>query len=203
MTFALQCKVTEVSQPPWTFWREIRYVVILLLEHSRKIISVEMSIFRKFKLPKLSGVNGKSDSEVDINIPRFKCNDLPFKQRLGRGSFGDVYTTVYNSESVVIKKMIEMLEKKVLDWWVFVLDHWVFVLDHRVLGLRSSFLGLRFRHIHNGALSWWSTAPRYCIGLNWFTCKFCRGLNFFQVLYFLYKCWTVVTHVFYTCTMTA
>lgn len=111
MTFALQCKVTEVSQPPWTFWREIRYVVILLLEHSRKIISVEMSIFRKFKLPKLSGVNRKSDSEVDINIPRFKCNDLPLKQRLGRGSFGDVYTTVYNSETVVIKKMIEMLDQ--------------------------------------------------------------------------------------------
>ena len=45
--------------------REIQYVVILLLEHPRKIISVEMSIFTKFKLPKLSGVNGKSDSEVD------------------------------------------------------------------------------------------------------------------------------------------
>ena len=45
------------------------------------------------------------------NIPRFKCNDLPLKQRLGRGSFGNVYTIVYNSETVVIKKMIEMLDQ--------------------------------------------------------------------------------------------
>lgn len=64
-----------------------------------------MSIFRKFKLPKLSGLDGKSD------IPRFKCDDLPLKHRLGRRSFGDVYTTVYNSKTVVIKKMIQVLDQ--------------------------------------------------------------------------------------------
>jgi len=148
VTFALQCKVTEVSQPLWTFWREIRYVVILLLEHSRKIISVEMSIFRKFKLPKLPGVNGKSDSEVDIN-------DLPLKQIKAWPWFfrGCIYNCLQQRNSCHQENDWNV-GKKVLDRWVFVLDHWVFVLDHRVLGLRSSFLGLCFRHIHNGALSW-------------------------------------------------
>ena len=70
-----------------------------------------MSIFTKFKLPKLSGLDGKSDSAVDENIPRFKCDDLPLKHRLGRGSFGDVYTTVYNSETAVMKKMIQVLDQ--------------------------------------------------------------------------------------------
>ena len=53
-----------------------------------------MSVFRKFKLPQLLR-KGPPASEIGEDIPRFKCSELPLKQRLGQGSFGDVYTAEY------------------------------------------------------------------------------------------------------------
>ena len=53
-----------------------------------------MSVFRKFKLPQLLR-KGPPASETGEDIPRFKCSELPLKQRLGQGSFGDVYTAEY------------------------------------------------------------------------------------------------------------
>ena len=51
-----------------------------------------MSVFRRFKLPQLIQ-RGSPGSEVAKEIPRFKCSELPVKQRIVQGSFGDVYTT--------------------------------------------------------------------------------------------------------------
>jgi len=76
-----------------------------------------MSIFRKFKLPELLR-KGKRESEIVENIQRFNCNELAAKQRIGQGTFGDVYTTDYKgpgdvkSETVVVKKMLQMLDQE-------------------------------------------------------------------------------------------
>ena len=53
-----------------------------------------MAVFRKFKLPQLLR-KGSPESEIGEDIPRFKCSEFPIKQRIGQGSFGDVYTTEY------------------------------------------------------------------------------------------------------------
>ena len=58
-----------------------------------------MSKFRKFGLPRL--LDG---------IPRFDCNKLVIKDRIGHGAFGDVFTANYQApgkdskETVVVKK---------------------------------------------------------------------------------------------------
>ena len=76
-----------------------------------------MSVFRKFKLPQLI-LRGSPGSEIAEEIPRFKCSDLPVKQRIGQGSFGDVYTTEYKSagdtkcQTVVVKKMLQVLDQE-------------------------------------------------------------------------------------------
>lgn len=76
-----------------------------------------MSFFRKFKLPQLVR-RGKSEHEVVESIPRFNCNDLAVKQRIGQGAFGDVYTTDYKGpgdarcETVVVKKMLQVLDQE-------------------------------------------------------------------------------------------
>ena len=73
-----------------------------------------MSVFRKFKLPQLLRKGG---SEIGEEIPRFKCGELPIKQRIGQGSFGDVYTTEYRGagdtkcHTVVVKKMLQVLDQ--------------------------------------------------------------------------------------------
>jgi hypothetical protein len=78
-----------------------------------------MSVFRKFKLPQLLR-KGPPGSEIGEDIPRFKCSELPVKQRIGQGSFGDVYTTEYKGSgdtkchTVVIKKMLQVLIQDLL-----------------------------------------------------------------------------------------
>lgn len=70
-----------------------------------------MSVFRKFKLPQLLR-KGPPASEIGEDIPRFKCSELPLKQRLGQGSFGDVYTAEYRASgdtkchTVVVKNVM-------------------------------------------------------------------------------------------------
>ena len=49
-----------------------------------------MSVFRHFKLPQLLRKR-KSDDNSIVNIPRFDCKALAVKERLGQGSFGDIY----------------------------------------------------------------------------------------------------------------
>ena len=72
-----------------------------------------MSNFRKFCLPRL--FTRKPDPRYD-GIARFDCNKLLPKDRIGHGSFGDVYTTDYQapgtttSETVVIKEMLNALD---------------------------------------------------------------------------------------------
>ena len=76
-----------------------------------------MSVFRKFKLPQLLR-KGPPASEIGEDIPRFKCSELPLKQRLGQGSFGDVYTAEYRASgdtkchTVVVKKMLQVLDQE-------------------------------------------------------------------------------------------
>ena len=76
-----------------------------------------MSFFRKFKLPQLVR-RGKSEHEIAESIPRFNCNGLAVKQRIGQGAFGDVYTTDYKGpgdascETVVVKKMLQVLDQE-------------------------------------------------------------------------------------------
>ena len=75
-----------------------------------------MSIFRHFKLPQLLRKR-KSDDNSIVNIPRFDCNALAVKERLGQGSFGDVYTVDYKApgkviETVVVKKVLPALEQE-------------------------------------------------------------------------------------------
>ena len=75
-----------------------------------------MSMFRGFKLPQLLR-KGSPGSEVCKDVPRFKCSELPVKQRIGQGSFGDVYTSVYKGsgettcQTVVVKKMLQVLDQ--------------------------------------------------------------------------------------------
>ena len=76
-----------------------------------------MSVFRKFKLPQLLR-KGPPASEIGEDIARFKCSELPLKQRLGQGSFGDVYTAEYRASgdtkchTVVVKKMLQVLDQE-------------------------------------------------------------------------------------------
>ena len=79
--------------------------------------SSAMSIFRKFKLPQLLR-KGPSGNGIDGSIPRFNCNDLPVKERIGQGGLGDVYKVDYKvsegaaCETVVIKKMLQVLDQE-------------------------------------------------------------------------------------------
>ena len=69
-----------------------------------------MSVFRRFKLPQLLRKH-KSDGNSIVDIPGFDCNALAVKERLGQGSFGDVYTVDYKGpgkviETEVVKKVL-------------------------------------------------------------------------------------------------
>ena len=72
-----------------------------------------MSNFRKFVLPRLLT---KRPDPCNDGIARFDCNKLSLKDRIGHGSFGDVYTADYQApgttttETVVIKKMLNALD---------------------------------------------------------------------------------------------
>ena len=76
-----------------------------------------MSTFRKFKLPQLLR-KGSGGNVIDGSIARFNCNDLPVKERIEQGTFGDVYTVEHKGsgdatrETVVIKKCCKSLTKK-------------------------------------------------------------------------------------------
>lgn len=80
-----------------------------------------MSKFRKFGLPRLldgtSRGQPKPKDEGSDGIPRFDCNKLVIKDRIGHGAFGDVFTADYQApdckdskETVVIKKMINVID---------------------------------------------------------------------------------------------
>ena len=72
-----------------------------------------MSNFRKFCLPRLLT---KKPDPCNDGIARFDCNKLLLKDRIGHGSFVDVYTADYQApgmtttETVVIKKMLNALD---------------------------------------------------------------------------------------------
>ena len=72
-----------------------------------------MSNFQKFCLPRL--LTRKPDPRHGV-IAQFDCNKQLRKDRIGHGSFGDVYTTDYQapgtttSETVVIKEMLNALD---------------------------------------------------------------------------------------------
>ena len=76
-----------------------------------------MSVFRKFNLPQLIQ-RGSPCREIAEEIPHLKCSELPVNQRIGQGSFGDVYTTEYKSSgdtkchTVVIKEMLQVLDQE-------------------------------------------------------------------------------------------
>ena len=63
-----------------------------------------MSVFRRFKLPQLLRKH-KSDGNSIVDIPRFDCNALAVKERLGQGSFGDVYTVDYKGPGAHFSKV--------------------------------------------------------------------------------------------------
>ena len=50
-----------------------------------------MSNFRRFRLPQLL----IKETHHDDTIPRFECNKLVVKDRIGQGAFGDLYTMDY------------------------------------------------------------------------------------------------------------
>ena len=64
-----------------------------------------MANFRKFKLPQLL-----PRSTETVSIPEFDFNKLIVKERIGQGSFGDVFTTMSKAPvseengTVVVKK---------------------------------------------------------------------------------------------------
>jgi len=74
-----------------------------------------MSLFPSFKLPQLLRKSSPK-SEICGDFPRFKCSELPVKQRMGQDSFGDVYTSEYKGsehtkcQTVVIKKMLQIVD---------------------------------------------------------------------------------------------
>ena len=76
-----------------------------------------MSMFPSFKLPQLLR-KSLPVSEIFEDVPRLKCSELPVKQRIGQGSFGDVNTSEYKGsedtkcQTVVIKKMLQVLDKE-------------------------------------------------------------------------------------------
>ena len=80
----------------------------------RKIFAI--SLFPSFKLPQLLR-KSSPESEICGDVPRFKCSELPVKQRIGQGSFGDVYTSEYKGsedtkcQTVVITKMFTNVYK--------------------------------------------------------------------------------------------
>ena len=58
----------------------------------------------------------QSSAESIANIEVFDCNALQVKKRLRQGAFGDVYTTEFagtvgNVETVVVKKMLHVLDE--------------------------------------------------------------------------------------------
>jgi len=60
----------------------------------------------EFKIPTFRNRN-----QVRIQgVPEFDCGQLQIKERIGQGSFGEVYSTVYKTETVVIKKAIQALD---------------------------------------------------------------------------------------------
>ena len=58
----------------------------------------------------------KEPDPCNDGVARFDCNKLLLKDRIGHGSFGDVYTADYQApgttttETVVIKKMLNALD---------------------------------------------------------------------------------------------
>lgn len=73
-----------------------------------------MSTFGRFHLPQLL----RKETHQDDTIPRFECNKLVVKDRIGQGAFKDVYTTDYRApgkittETVVIKKMLNEVDEE-------------------------------------------------------------------------------------------
>ena len=120
-----------------------------------------MSVFRRFKRPQLLRKH-KSDGNSIVDIPRFDCNALAVKARLGQGCFGDVYTVDYKGpgkviETVVVKKVLaaetNVFESKQND---------VFI---RSFEYRVTFL-VKIRRF-NAHRKW-----RFCIVGQWFLGKF-------------------------------
>ena len=66
-----------------------------------------------FKLPRVKKAPRKELQ--GLHIPEFHCDKLSIHRRLAQGTFGDVYTTFYNTpggkkDEVVIKKMLHVMD---------------------------------------------------------------------------------------------
>ena len=74
-----------------------------------------MALFQKFKLPQFAS-KGKFGNYIDAKVLCFNCNKLP--ERIGKGAYGDVYTTEYRlprdttTTTVVVKKMLQVLDQE-------------------------------------------------------------------------------------------
>ena len=66
-----------------------------------------MSKFRQLHLPRLL----RKETSYPDTTPRFDCDKLVVRDRIGQGAFGDVYTADYRApgknteDTVVIKKL--------------------------------------------------------------------------------------------------
>ena len=93
----------------WFFLQKLHYHSFTCSPALRK------SFFRNFKLPRFLK-KAASSAESIANIKVFDGNALQVKKRLGQGAFGDVYTTEFattegNVETVVVKKMLRVLDE--------------------------------------------------------------------------------------------
>ena len=59
-------------------------------------------MFPSFKLPQLLRKSSPR-SEICEDVPRLKCSELPVKQGIGQGFFGDVNTSEYKDSTKVQK----------------------------------------------------------------------------------------------------
>ena len=79
------------------------------------VMYINQSSMAAFKLPSVP-LFKQNLCSPSINIPSFDCNSYPVVERIGNGSFGDVYTTKYQApgsnsmETVVVKKMFQALD---------------------------------------------------------------------------------------------
>lgn len=91
----MQSQDTQDNVPPeFNFDREITYHLLMVA----------------------SGRSRRFYNESIVNIPRFDCHGLAVKERLGQGSFCDIYTVDYEApgkvaKTVVVKKILQALDQ--------------------------------------------------------------------------------------------
>ena len=86
---------------------------------SRRLSLAKNYVRRNVKFSTVSSASAaKKETSYDDATPRFKCNKLMVKDRIGQGAFGDVYNTDYRAlgeittETVIIKKMLNAVDEE-------------------------------------------------------------------------------------------